>query len=66
MFVTYNAWGYEGIRNKEGEIVGYRSAPRFKRSGVVKNCQNTPGLIIRQHPELAKCDKVEWTLNESL
>jgi hypothetical protein len=64
MFKAYKAWGYDAIRTKDGEIVGYRSFARVIRSGIVRDFYGTPGAIIRQHPELAKCDKVVWELHE--
>jgi hypothetical protein len=64
MFKAYKAWGYEAIRTKDGQIVGYHRYPLYIRSGIVRDFQGTPGAIIRQHPELAKCDKVVWELHE--
>lgn len=65
MFKAYKAWGYEAVRNKNGEITGYHLRVASSRcSGIVRDFYGTPGAIIRQHPELAKCDKVEWELHD--
>ena len=64
MFKAYKVLGYDAIRNKAGEITDYRSHPRFIRSGIVRDFYGTPGAIIRQNPELAKCDKVVWELHD--
>ena len=64
MFKAYKAWGYEAVRNKHGEITGYNRFALVIRSGIVRDFQGTPGAIIRQNPELERCDKVEWELHE--
>lgn len=64
MFKAYKVLGYEATRNKAGEINGYHRLAHVIRSGIVRDFYGTPGAIIRQHPELAKCDKVEWELHE--
>ena len=64
MFKAYKAWGYEAVRTKDGEIVGYRRISFRTCSGIVRDFYGTPGAIIRQNPELARCDKVEWELHE--
>jgi hypothetical protein len=64
MFKAYKAWGYVAIRNKDREITGYNRFTSIIRSGIVRDFYGTPGAIIRQHPELAKCDKVVWELHD--
>ena len=64
MFKAYKALGYDAVRNKHGEITGYNRFARIIRSGIVRDFYGTPGAIIRQNPELARCDKVEWELHE--
>ena len=65
MFKAYKAWGYVAERNTHGEITGYMRITRTC-SGIVRDFYGTPGAIIRQNPELVKCDKVVWTMHDCL
>lgn len=64
MFKAYKVLGYDAIRNRYGEITGYNRFAHVIRSGIVRDFYGTPGAIIRQNPELAKCDKVVWELHD--
>lgn len=73
MFKFFDAVGVKYMRDKEGKILYVRdrkkgTVPMVEKevhgSGVVRDCQETPGAIMRQVPRLIGCDSVSYTLRD--
>lgn len=62
MFKIFEVTGWVFERNKNGNPIPGKIAKTIRGSGVVRDCQETPGAIVRQVPALAACDSMNYNL----
>lgn len=57
-FLAYEATGYILERDKEGRVLEKQKKRPIKARGNVLNADDKYGAIMRQNPDLLRCDRV--------
>lgn len=60
-FCMYNAAGYRYLTDRNGEKMPYKFERTDNFRGCVQHGTDMYGSIMKQNPELLKCDRVDFT-----